>query len=137
MKALLEAGAKIDSPEFPASQHLMMTAADEGNPEVIRMLIAAGVAFDVENQYGVTPVAAAAEQGHLEAVKVFIDAGADLSVKGDYGNIAVLSAAMSGNREIVKALLDAGADVTGDVEKLQQYSEDPEIRKMIAEAAKR
>src|SRR2546422_6350370 len=66
----------------PAGETLLMLAARNGNPEAIKLLIAAGVDVNArEPVRGTTALMWAVEQKHPGAVKALLDGGADLNAK--------------------------------------------------------
>lgn len=88
-----------------------MTAAVEGNAEVVRQHIAAGTDLDERNpESGSTALIAAASLGQNETAILLIEGGADLEVKNNEGSTALHTAAFLCREEIVTALLAKGAD---------------------------
>ena len=95
----------------------LLYAAENGNAELMKLLIAAGA--DVNKSYGWTPLYRAADYGHAECVKLLITAGADVN-KADryvYGATPLYCAADKGRTECMKLLIAAGADVNKANEK--------------------
>jgi ankyrin repeat protein len=78
---LLKAGA--DAKQLgPNNETMVMLAARNGNPRVIKLLVDAGANVNAKEPIrGTTALMWAAEQSHPEAVKALLDAGADFSVK--------------------------------------------------------
>jgi ankyrin repeat protein len=117
VKMLVDHGVDLNAPDedgLPA----LVRAADRGETEMVKALIAAGAALDVrDREYGATALMEAANEGHAEIVRLLLEAGADvnLGARGDPGGeaagwTALMGAAMAGNAEIVQALLRVGAD---------------------------
>ena len=103
-----------------------LNAAVRGNDvETIKIIADAGLAIDVPDFTGSTPLIGAASNGNLPAVKLLLAKGANVNaVSGDgsfqkvkAGTIALgnwtplLASASSGSPEMIAVLLDAGADV--------------------------
>lgn len=103
-------------------------AASSGDPEMIRLLIAAGANVNERGNRGpamreLSPLMRASASGCLSCVKLLLAAGADVnavsaiprSIKAglqDLGSLnALLLATTSDSIEIVKTLLDAGASI--------------------------
>jgi ankyrin repeat protein len=81
VELLINAGADAKA-TGPNGETMLMFAARNGNPEVIRLLVAAGVDINArEPLRGTTALMWAAEERHPEAVRALLDAGADHSVK--------------------------------------------------------
>jgi uncharacterized protein len=108
MKQYIAVGADINkSDEFGATA--LSIAAYRGNPEMIRLLLAAGATFEI----GVFHTAIAQSDDETEIVQAFIDQGVDLDKKADLGNghTALMFAAEFGHVEIGKLLLANGANI--------------------------
>ena len=83
-------------------------AADQDRPEVARLLLSRGLAVDVGNAQGTTPLAWALGEGALATAEVLLAAGADPTVEDTHGFSA----------------LD-----------LIEYVQDPALRRLLEEAA--
>ncbi|MCU0672269.1 MAG: ankyrin repeat domain-containing protein [Myxococcota bacterium] len=82
---------------------LLQRAAGAGQPEAVRLLLAAGATLD-----GV-PLVAAASSGSLECVRLLLEAGADIEL-GYPGFPSPLGAAEAkGHREVARYLTERGA----------------------------
>ena len=118
MKALLEAGAKVDAKERNGQTALMWAAA-EGHAEVVELLVKAGADPKAWLKSGFTPLLFAAREGRTEAVKALLKAGVDVNSvietdrRGGYaprnGSSALILAIENGHFELAAALLKAGA----------------------------
>ena len=100
--------AKTDGDWTP----LMMAAANNIDPEVLRVLINAGAIIDAKNvrPAGETALWLAVERNTFDVVKVLIDAGANVNAVDKYGYTVLMIAAEVGTPQVVGALLDAGAN---------------------------
>jgi ankyrin repeat protein len=102
-----------------------LNAAVRGDDlETIKIIVDAGIAIDVPDFTGSTPLIGAAFNGNLPAVKLLLAKGANVNaVSGDgsfqkvkagtiaLGNWTPLLRRASGHAEMIAVLLDAGADV--------------------------
>jgi len=112
VKALLDAGAKIDK-KFRGTPLLHAVAqALAKNSAVIELLIANG--FDVNESFeGGTPLHAAAHMNRVEAAKTLIENGAEIDAKhSNFGEYTALHIAVLGHhKEVTELFLVKGADV--------------------------
>ncbi|MBR5888343.1 MAG: ankyrin repeat domain-containing protein, partial [Akkermansia sp.] len=86
-------------------------AAENGETELVKLLIAAGADVYKADEYGWTPLYKAAENGHKECVELLIAAGANVNWADKDGDTPLYKAAWNGHTDCVKLLLAAGADV--------------------------
>jgi ankyrin repeat protein len=89
----------------------LITAAERGDVEMIRLLIAGGESVHTANSKGVTPLIAAAYKNQVEVAEVLIDAGADVNVQDNTSQSAYLISTSEGFLELLRLTLTAGADV--------------------------
>jgi ankyrin repeat protein len=99
-----------------------LRAAQSGDLELLKLLIARGADPKINTKLGVTPLAAAAGIGWVEgitkerspeetveAVKYLLSLGISPNVQADTGRVALHGAAHKGATEVVKVLVAAGA----------------------------
>ena len=94
-------------------------AAQKGDADVVRQLIADGVNVDAKDYYGKTPLHITAETGHAEVAALLIEAEADIEVRTpvssrgfrDFGSSPLLLTAHWGHTSIAELLINSGADV--------------------------
>jgi ankyrin repeat protein len=99
-----------------------LRAAQSGDLELLKLLIARGADPKINTKLGVTPLAAAAGIGWVEgitnerspeetveAVKYLLSLGINPNFQADTGRVALHGAAHKGATEVVKALVAAGA----------------------------
>ncbi|XP_066264256.1 serine/threonine-protein phosphatase 6 regulatory ankyrin repeat subunit A-like [Branchiostoma lanceolatum] len=91
----------------------MCEAADEGDTDRVKRLLAEGVNPNAADRWQRTPLHWAARRGHHGIVSALLTAGADVSVRDEKQSTPLHLAAMNstGQYETVSALLTAGADV--------------------------
>lgn len=94
-------------------------AAMDGHPDIVKLLLDAGMNVDVRNKYGATPLNHASVLGRYDVVKMLLNAGADVNAETfeshDNGDTPVEVAAWNGNGRVVKLLLDSGANQDSDL----------------------
>ena len=88
-----------------------MTAAERGDIDSIKILLACGADVHRPASNGTTALYAAAERGHLRAVLAMLAAGANVDAQRRGGQTALFTAVVNGWVRVARALLDKGADV--------------------------
>jgi uncharacterized protein len=107
---LREAGAS----DAGVANILLMQAADKGDIETVRKLLAEGD-VNVNHRTQMTPLTLACLYGHAEVIRALIEAGADVNLSE--GELTpLIYAAYNGHLEATRLLLDAGADIEAEVE---------------------
>lgn len=88
-------------------------AAEHGNAQIARTVIAAGAYLDAVTRLGdFTALHIAARAGNAEVVQVLVEAGADVTVRTSTGGVYALHyAAASGSEAAVRLLIEHGAVV--------------------------
>ena len=137
IKALLDAGADVnarakDSTEtrtiftmqwlYEDGATPLLRAAQSGDVELMKLLLAKGADPKIATNYNVTALAAAAGIGwvegvtyewspasNVEAVKMLLDLGLDVNAADADGRTALHGAAHKGRNEVVQLLVDHGA----------------------------
>ena len=109
----LEAG--IDpSAATSTKRTALWIAVERKQPEVLKALLAAGVAPNEKNappmESGKTIVFEAVDSGDAALVRTLVEAGADARMANEYGVPPLAEAARVGNLAICEILLKAGAD---------------------------
>ena len=101
--------AKNDTEGFTA---LMLTAANNPNPEASRVLIDLGANVNAKSTKGGTALMfASVFSKNPETVKILIEAGADLNAENDEGNTALILSCVYSRAEIARLLIQSGADL--------------------------
>ena len=92
---------------------LICAARNNGNSEVITLLLTAGAEIDARGDNGMTALMHSVDnKNNPEVIAALIEAGANLDVRGIGGYTALMYAiAYNGNPEVIFALLKGGADV--------------------------
>ena len=87
-------------------------AAQEGNVEVVRLLLEAGADTEKRADDGVTPLHVAASRGNRDVARLLLQWGAEKEKLTQHCGVTPLhAAAASGNLEVVRLLLEWGADI--------------------------
>ncbi|CAG7833658.1 unnamed protein product [Allacma fusca] len=85
--------------------------ANEGNLELVKLLIDRNAALEAVDRHGRTPLNLAARQGHEAVLTALLAAGADVDHADNDGWTPLRSAAWAGHVGIVDTLLSHGAEV--------------------------
>lgn len=89
----------------------LISAADSGDVEAVRQLLAGGADVNGTFHDGLTALMAAAGSGHVPVIELLVASGADVNAADDHGLTALMMAASRGRVEAVRSLLEIGADV--------------------------
>ena len=114
---LREAGANLEARTggHPQGSTVVHYAADSGSPEILSLLIEAGVNVNVANDGGYTPLHWAARGDFsraLESVELLLKAGAAVNVRSETGSTPFAVALRRGdNRRMWPLFLSAGAEI--------------------------
>ncbi len=94
-------------------------AAHHEQAGVVTSLLAAKANPNVQNRYGVTPLALACTNGNDQIVRLLLDGGADANLSLRGGETPLMTAARTGRIGPVKGLLAKGAKVDATLEQGQ------------------
>ncbi len=112
VEQLLKEGAKVDVRVSFGGESALGIAAENGNKDIARVLLAAGANPNQEiNYHYTTPFLLAAKKGDVELVALLLDAKANIDTVGERGNSALNLAASASNKPLVDLLLARGAKV--------------------------
>jgi hypothetical protein len=111
VKELLAAGLDVNILDADTDTTALMEAVDNGNQEMVVVLLNAGADVNAKNKFGGTALLMLREQATDEIVRTLITAGAKVNVKDAEGNTPLMIAASLGNAPVLQALLEAGAKV--------------------------
>jgi ankyrin repeat protein len=88
----------------------LIQAVRHNRPEVVRILVLAGVNVNTKTKDGWSALPEAARLKSLEMIQILLAAGADIETTFRTGWTALAFAARDGDQKIVDTLLDAGAN---------------------------
>jgi ankyrin repeat protein len=93
-------------------QESLHFAAERGDLEEVRRLLATGAPVDAFDDLSLTPLHYAVRRGHLEVAKALLDAGANVNAADEAkaGNTPLADVARDCSLEVARFLLDHGAD---------------------------
>ena len=98
-----EAARVAEEAARPARTKLHV-AAQDGNIDVVRMLLGAGADTNIMNKDGRTPLHCAAWGGRTDHVRLLLDAGADINLMSNKGKTPLHYAEEKGHTDIVALL---------------------------------
>lgn len=96
---------------YTEDQKLLITAAREGQLEVIKDLMKKGLDVDCELKYGSSALMIAASRGHCDIVRVIASAGGKVNRRNKFGISPLSEAAERGHHQVLRTLVEFGADV--------------------------
>jgi ankyrin repeat protein len=94
-----------------ADDGTLLAAAERGDAQAVRLVLARGAKVDARDARGRTALLVATHGNHIEAARALIAAGADVNAKDDIQDSPFLYAGAEGRTEILKLALAAGADL--------------------------
>lgn len=132
VKAIIAAGANVNSAETDSGETALHTAACGGRSDIVEMLIAGGARIDPRDHYaphsisralaertkkpedqdGSTPLALACRLGRASVVKVLLAAGANVNTANSAGMTPLHMAASQGHVDVIRLLVAKGAKLT-------------------------
>lgn len=86
-------------------------AAQNGQKETAKLLIAKGADVNVKSWSEQTPLGTAVRGIHKDIIELLISHGADIDAKDKSGRIALYIAVMGGRNDVAELLISKGADV--------------------------
>jgi ankyrin repeat protein len=108
--AITPAATETFSPQEQTMIDALIAAAEAGDVESIRALLAQGADINGRDTGGRTPVMAATHGRQVEAVRALLQAGADVDIRDNRLDNPFLYAGAEGLLEILRLAIDAGAD---------------------------
>ncbi len=132
VKAFLESGVPVDSPDPRHGLTALILAAQKGHAEVVHLLLEKGANVNArESFFGATPVTMAINSGNLEMARSLIEKGAHdaapaLSAAIERNDIPLARAALATGRITPLELKAARKEAAG--------ASSPEIRDLLASA---
>lgn len=97
--------------KYTEDQKLLITAAREGQLEVIQDLLKSGLDLDCELKYGSSALMIAASRGHCEIVRLIASSGGKVNRRNKFGISPLSEAAERGHHQVLRTLVEFGADV--------------------------
>jgi len=105
VKTLLRKKANVHATLMRNKATALHIAAQENNPECIRLLVEAGADINCPDKEGVTPLMRAAQEGNLDVVKLLVELKADLNRSKNDSATALLLAVRHGKIPIIEFLI--------------------------------
>ena len=118
VRLLCEAGADPVAKDPDDGSTPLHSAAENGRDEVVTYLLGRGVAVDVRDGHGKTPLheCAWASDAQRDVVKTLLKAGAAIDATDEGGFTPLLLAAIRGNADTVELLIERGAKLDAEAE---------------------
>ena len=110
LQAVIENGADVNATDMNSTTALML-ACQEGNMEVINVLLNAGADINIVDTKGLTWIHhAVVRGGNKETLQAIINYGANVNATNKENMTALMYACSRGNVETINVLLNAGAN---------------------------
>jgi hypothetical protein len=120
----------------------LMYAAERGDVERVRWLLARGAPTELADESGWTACLWASSTGHVDVVRTLLAAGANVNAASHRGTTSLMAASYCGHVEVVRVLLAAGADINASnsaqwtaLHWAAQHGRDDVIRELLAAGA--
>ena len=110
LQLLIDKGAKLST--ITEGQPPLHAAAEEGQLEVVKMLLGMNADLGQLDEHGRTALMYAAEEGQLSVVQFLVEKGAKVNQQDKEGRTALAYAAAERQTEVVRFLLEKGADLS-------------------------
>ncbi|KAJ8395687.1 hypothetical protein AAFF_G00029240 [Aldrovandia affinis] len=112
LSMLLNPDPKDISHTHEDANSALISAAQNGHTDCMKLLLAAGASAEASDANGFTPLHMAATHGHYRCVEMLVGVVTDVDQVATGGQSALCLASGRGSLECVRALLDASADRT-------------------------
>lgn len=89
----------------------MLHAATTGDTKALRSLLDSGIAPDIADRTGLTPLMAASFSGMSEALALLLDSGAKINATDSFGYTALMFACNAGETDCARVLIERNADI--------------------------
>lgn len=109
LQLLIDKGGKLST--ITEGQPPLHSAAEEGQLDVVKMLLGMDADLSQQDENGRTALMYAAEEGQTSVVQLLVEKGAKVNQQDKNGRTALSYAAGERQTEVVRFLLDRGADV--------------------------
>lgn len=97
--------------KYTEDQKLLITAAREGQLQVIKDLAKQSFDLDCELKYGSSALMIAASRGHDDIVRFIASSGGKVNRRNKFGISPLSEAAERGHHQVLRTLVEFGADV--------------------------
>jgi len=95
-------------------QQMALDAARQGDTELLRPMLEAGMPVELKDGKGNTLLMLAAYHGNAETAQLLLDRGAEPDARNDRGQTPLAGVAFKGHVHVARLLLVAGADPLAD-----------------------
>ena len=95
-------------------QQMALDAARQGDTEMLRPMLEAGMPVELKDGKGNTLLMLAAYHGNAQTVEILLEKGAEPDARNDRGQTPLAGVAFKGHLSVARLLLAAGADPLAD-----------------------
>lgn len=111
VRALLKAGADVESQTHGVKYTALHFAASRGHTRLIQVLVDSGAAIDALAANGQNALQYGALYGHKAVIPILVELGANINITSSAGRTALHRAARDGDAVLMQLLVDNGADI--------------------------
>jgi uncharacterized protein len=108
---LLQSGADANVVDRLTDLSALAAAAQNGNRDLINILLSAGANPNLTNKRGETPLMYLGDNTTTDMIQQFLAAGVDINARDKTGGTALINLALNGSFDVTKQLIDAGARI--------------------------
>lgn len=121
--------------DLQGGRYLLMDIFERGDPDMVRLLLRAGLPVNFQLPGWPTLLGMFAASGNVRCVQLMLDSGTDVELRDNHGQSPLLLAVRNGHAGAVRQLLEAGASQVPDhlgwtplalaLGRLQQFGDQP------------
>ena len=101
----------LGSRDFNHNCQTLASAAEAGDLELMKFMIANGADLDGRNAWYDVALISAFEGLQFDAVKLLVESGANVNIPNAFGTSPYIAATMVGDMELIVLLIENGADL--------------------------
>jgi len=105
---------EVEQRRYAELQQMALDAARQGDTEMLRPMLEAGMPVELKDRKGNTLLMLAAYHGNAQTVELLLEKGAEPDARNDRDQTPLAGVAFKGHLDVARILLAAGADPLAD-----------------------